>query len=90
VVYILAGGTGRGLLGVSLGTAQTRTFAGPRLGRMTGILDVGFGTGAFLGPWGTAVIHDQAGSYAPGFLATIPAAVIGATCTMIAQRIFKR
>ncbi|MFN8637087.1 MAG: MFS transporter [Chloroflexota bacterium] len=90
LVYVLLGGAGRGLLGVSLGTAQTRTFAGPRLGRMTGILDVGFGTGAFLGPWGTAVIHDQFGTFAPGFLATIPAAVIGALCTVVAQRIFKR
>jgi MFS family permease len=88
--YVLAGGIGRGLLGVILGAAQTRTFAGPHLGRMTGILDVGFGSGAFLGPWGTAVLHDQLGTFAPGFLATIPASIIGAGCTVIALRLRQR
>jgi AAHS family benzoate transporter-like MFS transporter len=85
--YVLAGGIGRGLLGVTLGAAQTKTFAGPRLGRMTGILDVGFGTGAFLGPWGTAVVHDQIGTYAPGFLATILASIVGAGATVLALRL---
>jgi MFS family permease len=89
-LYVLAGGMGRGLLGVTLGAAQTQTFAGPRLGRMTGILDVGFGTGAFLGPWGTALLHDQVGTYAPGFLATIAASVIGAVCTVGALRLVRR
>jgi OFA family oxalate/formate antiporter-like MFS transporter len=88
--YVFASGIGRGLLGVTLGAAQTRTFAGPRLGRMTGILDVGFGSGAFLGPWGTAVLHDQLGTFAPGFLATIPASIIGAICTVIALRLTLR
>jgi MFS family permease len=86
-IYVLAGGVGRGLLGVTLGAAQTRTFAGPHLGRMTGILDVGFGTGAFVGPWITAVVHDSVASFAPGFLATIPASIIGAGATMIALRL---
>ena len=85
--YVLAGGIGRGLLGVTLGAAQTKTFAGPHLGQMTGILDVGFGSGAFLGPWATAVVHDQIGTYAPGFLATIPASTIGAVATVIALRL---
>jgi MFS family permease len=86
-LYVLASGVGRGLLGVTLGAAQTQTFAGPHLGRMTGILDVGFGSGAFLGPWWTAVLHDQAGSFATGFLATIPAAIVGAAFTVIALRL---
>jgi MFS family permease len=89
-LYVLVGGIGRGLLGVTLGTAQTRTFAGPHLGRMTGILDVAFGTGAFLGPWGTALIHDQHGAFAPGFLATIPASIIGAASTVVALRLGRR
>jgi MFS family permease len=88
--YVLASGIGRGLLGVTMGAAQTRTFAGPRLGRMTGILDVGFGMGAFLGPWGTALFHDQTGTFAVGFLATIPAAIIGSVCMVIALRLNER
>jgi MFS family permease len=89
-LYVLLGGIGRGLLGMTLGAAQTKTFAGPHLGRMTGIMDVGFGTGAFLGPWGTAFIHDQGGSYAAGFLSTIAASVVGAAATMIALRLNTR
>jgi MFS family permease len=86
-LYVLASGIGRGLLGVTLGAAQTQTFAGPHLGRMTGILDVGFGSGAFLGPLWTAVVHDQDGTFAPGFLATIPASIVGAVATVIALRL---
>jgi len=86
-LYILAGGIGRGLLGLTLGAAQTQTFAGPRLGRMTGTMDVGFGTGAFLGPLGTALLHDDLGTYAPGFAATIPATMIGIVCILGAMRL---
>lgn len=89
-LYVLLGGIGRGLLGMTLGAAQTKTFAGPHLGRMTGILDVGFGTGAFVGPWATAYIHDQGGSYGAGFLATIAASIIGAAAMVIALRLNAR
>lgn len=89
-LYVLAGGMGRGLLGVTLGAAQTTMFAGPRLGRMTGILDVGFGTGAFVGPWGTALLRDEVGTFAPGFLATIAASAICAVCTVAALRLGRR
>lgn len=89
-LYVFAGGIGRGLLGLALGSAQTKTFAGPRLGRMTGILDVGFGSGAFLGPWGTALVHDQVGTFAPGFLVTIVASIVGAACTVVALRLRER
>jgi MFS family permease len=90
VLYILAGGIGRGLLGLALGAAQTQTFAGPRLGRMTGTMDVGFGTGAFLGPLGTAFVHDAAGTFTPGFFATIPATAIGIACILGALRLRDR
>lgn len=89
-LYVLLGGIGRGLLGMTLGAAQTKTFAGPHLGRMTGILDVGFGSGAFLGPWATAFVHDQIGTFGPGFLATIPASIVGAAAVVIALRLRQR
>ncbi len=73
VPFIVAGGAGRGVLGVALGSAQTRVFAGAKLGRMTGILDLGYGVGGFLGPWLTAVVHDSAGSFAPGLAGAIVA-----------------
>ena len=89
-LYILAGGIGRGLLGLTLGAAQTHTFAGPRLGRMTGLMDVGFGAGAFLGPLGTAIGHDRIGTFAPGFFATILATMIGIACVLLALRLRDR
>jgi hypothetical protein len=53
-------------------------------------MDVGFGTGAFIGPLGTAVVHDGLGTYAPGFFATIPATMIGIACVLSALRIRDR
>jgi nitrate/nitrite transporter NarK len=86
VVYVVASGLGRGILGLALGSVQTQAFRGPRLGRMTGMLDIGFGAGAFLGPWATALIHDSAGSFAPGFLATLGSVTLVTVCTLAGAR----
>ncbi len=85
-VYVVASGLGRGLLGVTLGAAQTHALAGPRLGRLTGMLDLGFGAGAFFGPWLTAVVHDAAGSFGPGFLMTLGMAALVTVGTLMAAR----
>src|SRR3712207_2141733 len=85
--YVLASGIGRGMLSVVLGAQQTRAYAGPRLGRMTGLMDLGFGTGAFLGPWLTALVHDAAGTFAPGFLAGIAASLMMAVTAAIVDRL---
>ena len=90
VVYVIASGFGRGILGVALGSAQTLAFAGPRLGRLTGVLDVAFGTGAFLGPWATALVHDAAGSFGPGFLSTLVMAGVVTAGTLAATRMSRR
>jgi MFS family permease len=90
VVYVVASGLGRGLLGVTLGAAQTHALAGPRLGRLTGVLDLAFGAGAFVGPWATAVVHDAAGSFAPGFAATLGMAAIVTVGTLMATRLARR
>ncbi|HYU19485.1 MAG TPA: MFS transporter [Chloroflexota bacterium] len=75
-VFVLGAGLGRGILGITLAAVSTRAFAGPRLGRITGLLDLGFGIGAFLGPWLTAVVHDQSGSFGPGLASGILAACV--------------
>ncbi|MCC6174575.1 MAG: MFS transporter [Chloroflexi bacterium] len=90
VVFVLANGMGRGFLSVALGSSQTRTFAGPRLGRITGLLDVGFGSGAFLGPWLTAVVHDATGTFAPGFLAAAGASSLVAVGLLAGRRLTDR
>jgi cyanate permease len=86
VLYVVASGLGRGILGLTLGAAQTHALSGPRLGRLTGALDLGFGGGAFLGPWATALVHDAAGSFAPGFLATLVTVAVVTASTLIASR----
>jgi MFS family permease len=86
MLYVLASGLGRGILGVTLGSAQTHALSGPRLGRLTGVLDLGFGGGAFVGPWGTALVHDLVGSFAPGFLATLGTGAVVTVGTLTAAR----
>ena len=89
IAYVIASGIGRGMLSVVLGAQQTRAYAGPRLGRMTGLMDLGFGTGAFLGPWLTALVHDAAGTFAPGFLAAIVSALMMAVTAAIVDRLLR-
>jgi MFS transporter, OFA family, oxalate/formate antiporter len=83
--YVVAGGLGRGILGVSVAAFQARTFAGPSLGRVTGLLDLGFGIGAFAGPYLTALARDQTGSYAAGLASALAAGLLAATCTELAS-----
>ena len=85
-VYVLAAGLGRGVLSTLLASGQTRAFAGPRLGRLTGLLDLGFGFGAFLGPWLTAVVHDREGSFQLGLASTVVSATIVAVVTTFGSR----
>ena len=87
VPFVLAGGAARGMLGVAHGAAQTRAFAGPRLGRMTGLVDLGYGAGGFLGPWLTALAHDAGGGFAPGILAAIVAATIVSVTVLLGARL---
>lgn len=87
VAYVLGGGLGRGLLNLVLSSVQTQSLSGPRLGLMIGILDFAFGCGAFLGPWGSALVHDRIGTLAPGFLATIPSALLVAGGIVVAGRL---
>ena len=85
-LFVVAGGAGRGLLSIALATAQTRAFAGPALGRMTGLADLGFGIGAFLGPWLTAVAYDTLGSFKLGIASSIALAAVVVVATSLNSR----
>jgi MFS family permease len=85
--YVLAGGLGRGTLGVVTAVVQARAFAGPSLGRVSGMFDVGFGLGSFAGPYLTALGRDLSGSYAPGLATCIPAALLVTATTAWARAI---
>jgi MFS family permease len=83
LVFIVAGGFGRGILGTCIAASQTRAFAGPRLGRITGLLELAYGFGAFIGPWLTAVVHDQGAGFSPGFASSIVLTIIAAPLTLV-------
>ena len=84
VVYAVAGGLGRGAIGVNIAAFQARTFAGPALGRVAGLLDLGFGVGAFAGPYLVALSRDLTGSYVPGLATTLVAIIFAASCPLVA------
>jgi len=84
-IYVLAGGVGRGVVGVNLAAFQARAFAGPSLGRVSGLLDLGFGFGAFAGPYLTALSRDLTGSYNAGLATAILAGLLAAGCTLLAR-----
>jgi predicted MFS family arabinose efflux permease len=87
--YLLFAGIGRGIIGLTLAVAQTQAFAGAHFGRITGLLDVGFSTGAAAGVWLTAVGRDQLGSYAPSYLSTALASLLIVLLTALAMRRFE-
>lgn len=89
-VYVLGGGLGRGGLGVTCGVLQARAFAGPHLGKVCGTLDVGFGFGAFAGPFLVALGRDLTGSYIPGLATALLAGWIVALGTSLARRTIER
>lgn len=66
--HVIVAGIRRGMIGVSLTVAHTRTFFGAVLGRITGMLDVGFSIGAAFGIWITLIARDWFGSYVPSLI----------------------
>lgn len=85
-VYVLAAGLGRGVVGVTVSAFQGRAFAGPTLGRVTGLLDLGFGLGAFAGPYLTALGRDLTGSYVPGLASAILAVALAHYAVVFSSR----
>ena len=61
-------------------------FPGKTLGRMSGLLEIGFGMGGLAGPWLTAAGRDAFGSYVPGIISAAPAALLVAVGGLAAWR----
>ena len=85
VLYVLAAGLGRGAIGINLAVLLARVFAGPRLGRVSGALEIGVGIGGFAGAYLTALSRDVTGTYVFGLAGAIVAAVAVAACTALAE-----
>lgn len=84
--WVLGGGLGRGGGGVTMVVVQSRIFAGPRLGRVTGVLEIAFGLGAAAGPWVGALSRDLGGSYVPGLASALLAGLLACGGTIAAWR----
>ena len=76
LLYVVGAGAGRGVSTVGFGAIQGMVFPGHTLGRVSGVLEIGFGIGGLLGPWLTAVSRDSLGSYVPGILTALPAGLL--------------
>ncbi len=61
--FTLAFGIGYNGISPMYASAVADHFAGPSLGTMFGLLDLGFGLGAAVGPWVAGWAYDVAGSY---------------------------
>jgi MFS family permease len=85
-LYLLGAGAGRGITTVGLGSIQARVFPGKTLGRISGLLEIGFGMGGLAGPWLTAAARDATGSYVPGIITAAPAALLVAVGGLAAWR----
>jgi MFS family permease len=85
-LYLLGAGAGRGITTVGLGSIQARVFPGKTLGRMSGLLEIGFGMGGLAGPSLTAAGRDAFGTYVPGIVSAAPAALLVAVGGLCAWR----
>lgn len=61
--FTLAFGIGYNGISPIYAAAVADHFAGPSLGTMFGLLDLGFGMGAAVGPWVAGWVYDQVASY---------------------------
>lgn len=84
--FLLVGAPGRGAVGVGVTAVSRQLFGGPSFGRVTGTMEIAFGTGSFAGPWISALLREQTGGYAPGLASAALAAAVVAACTVLAAR----
>jgi hypothetical protein len=75
---------------VASGSFQARTFAGASLGRVSGLLDLGFGVGASLGPMLTALSYEHTGGYGLGLATAVVAGFAAAGAVLGARRLGER
>jgi MFS family permease len=90
VLYVLGAGAGRGITTVGLGSIQAQVFPGKTLGRISGLMEIGFGMGGLAGPFLTAAGRDALGSYVPGIITAAPAALLVAVGGLAAWKTRER
>ena len=79
-VYAILFGLGFGARGPIITAMASDLFGGRRFGAIYGVLNLGNGLGAALGPWFAGFVHDVTGSYRIAFVASVVFCVFGAGC----------
>jgi MFS family permease len=85
-VYAVLFGLGFGARGPIITAIATDLFGGRRFGLIFGILNLGNGLGAAVGPWFGGAIHDATGSYRIAFLSSVLFSAAGSACFWLARR----
>jgi MFS family permease len=83
--YALFFGLGFGARGPIITAVAAELFAGRRFAAIYGVLNLGNGLGAALGPWFAGVVYDLTGSYRPAFLTAIGFCVVASACFWIVR-----
>lgn len=86
VVYALLFGLGFGARGPIITAIAADLFGGRRFGVIYGLLNVGNGVGAAIGPWFGGAVHDVAGSYRIAFLSSVLFSALACVCFWVARR----
>lgn len=85
-VFALLFGLGFGARGPIITAMASDWFGGRHFGAIYGVMNLGNGLGAALGPWFGGLVHDLTGSYRLAFLTAVGCCAIGATCFWLARR----
>ncbi len=83
--YALLFGVGFGARGPIITAMASEVFAGRRFGAIYGVMNLGNGVGAAIGPWFGGVIHDLTGSYRLAFLTAMGFCAVAAACFWIVR-----
>lgn len=82
--YAILFGLGFGARGPIVTAMATDFFGGKRFGAIYGILNLGNGIGAALGPWFSGAVYDVTGTYRWAFLTSVGFCVVATACFWIA------
>jgi MFS family permease len=86
LLFALLFGLGFGARGPIITAMASEWFGGRHFGAIYGVLNLGNGLGAALGPWFGGVVHDVTGSYRLAFATAIACCAVGAACFWLARR----
>lgn len=86
VAYAVLFGLGFGARGPIITAMASDRFGGRRFGAIYGVLNLGNGVGAAVGPWLGGAVHDAFGSYRIAFLSSVLFSALASACFWLARR----